>query len=960
MSLFQIHPHFGYINSDVKLVNSSSSSIVVKDSIDKAQYTIPGASSITVRLSAGKHLFTVIDNDNISETVVVEDAIKLGGSKEKKSYVFEGTPWAIMVMLDRTYFLNRDTNEQYIEYGLVPRQIHFLTKHYLLFVSKGDNSLFSLDNLSIEKTIGDSSYLFSNDHVAVFSTKEGLALYSLDYDINDRLTIIKCDGFTIDSKTQTLFYHEGDNREIIIRQLDNSDATVNKYTLSNNFYCFIGSHSAVYGASTQALSIIDLQSKNKAVLYKQTTPVTTINSKEIWKNCAVSLIDNKEVKDSFTSFAELEVYERGARWFFIRKNTYVFKNRGSVTRKVKYKLCFTNEEKTYLESEQPLSVIPGKYLDCVKSNTNRGIIVFEKSIGTFEGLPLRSPKGYILVSKDAENNTKVFVDPLNSSYKNYYDNAQEESVFEKTGLVKEKQVEITSTGRGFFYGLNPYRDIDSGCKLEGSIFRGLSVDGFFCLSDNGCDNVYSLDNSVSKMPCLRDRLVSISEKCNYSIVRSENGIELLAYNQSQKRWEGTALKSIVIDKSFYSKAVFCSDGENIIYQKDGGEKYFLRKIGSDYETEFEYQSTVIRRNLNGYIPYLDFDSHRRPVYVDPVSLTRVEYEAIGQFMFQSVDGKITHLDHNHVKYYSKEKKRYVLQEEYDNYVAKFDYETNAFGIIIKSGPHYEQAKNNRIKYFEEHKRWLIEVIHPRLSNVLNRTDERSIFNAFIEEYASICDNVIFKKEYYIREKMGDEIIEINIPYKLYFLNYVSYSYDNRYIIIAGRFPTNFISYKGLALVYDVEERKVVYISTSTMAVWLGVFSKNGAVAYYDSTPNTFLSEHITSNNEFKEIEGRSFLTFSPSGKYIALSKQGYIPFISGNPHWGHQPSRDVYVVMSSDPSNELAHFLDHGEQIEGTGDWDRTNYSVASATFSKDDKKLMTVSKDGVVVIRNLHLDDVY
>ena len=56
------------------------------------------------------------------------------------------------------------------------------------------------------------------------------------------------------------------------------------------------------------------------------------------------------------------------------------------------------------------------------------------------------------------------------------------------------------------------------------------------------------------------------------------------------------------------------------------------------------------------------------------------------------------------------------------------------------------------------------MIHPRLSNVLNRTDERSIFNAFIEEYASICDNVIFKKEYYVREKMGDEIIEINIPY----------------------------------------------------------------------------------------------------------------------------------------------------------------------------------------------------
>ena len=37
---------------------------------------------------------------------------------------------------------------------------------------------------------------------------------------------------------------------------------------------------------------------------------------------------------------------------------------------------------------------------------------------------------------------------------------------------------------------------------------------------------------------------------------------------------------------------------------------------------------------------------------------------------------------------------------------------------------------------------------------------------------------------------------------------------------------------------------------------------------------------------------------------------------------------------------------------------DRSNQSVASATFSSDDKKLMTVSRDGVVVVRNLHLED--
>ena len=142
-----------------------------------------------------------------------------------------------------------------------------------------------------------------------------------------------------------------------------------------------------------------------------------------------------------------------------------------------------------------------------------------------------------------------------------------------------------------------------------------------------------------------------------------------------------------------------------------------------------------------------------------------------------------------------------------------------------------------------------------------------------------------------------------------------------------------------------------------MAVWLGVFSKNGMVAYYDSVPNTYISD--SNMKSFQTIHNRSFLTFSPTGKYIALSRQGYIPYDPNNPHWGHQPSRDVYIARSDSPCKELAHYCDHGDSIEGLSELhaNRDNHFVASATFSKDEKKIMTVSDDGVVVIRNLHLE---
>ena len=133
MGIFQVHPHFGYLNSDVKLVNNGVDALRVKDSVLGQEYDIPAKSSICIRLSAGEHRFVSKAEEGIVETVVVEDAIKLGGSKQKNTYIFDETPWAVMVMLDRTYFFNRETNERYIEHGLVPEEVIFLNQNYLLF-----------------------------------------------------------------------------------------------------------------------------------------------------------------------------------------------------------------------------------------------------------------------------------------------------------------------------------------------------------------------------------------------------------------------------------------------------------------------------------------------------------------------------------------------------------------------------------------------------------------------------------------------------------------------------------------------------------------------------------------------------------------------------------------------------------------------------------------------------------
>lgn len=951
MALFQVHPHFGYLNSDVKLINDSGSLICVKDTTEGIMYEIPASSNISIRLTAGEHCFIADEVENHQEIVFVEDAIKLGGSREKKTFIFEGTPWTLMVMLDRTYFFNRNTNKQYIEHGLAPDMIKFLTPDYLLFVSEKDNSIFSLDNLSVVKTIGDSILLYSNIHYAVFSSGDDIILFSLDHN-EEKVCTIKCNDYMVDKANEMLYYHIEDKGEVVCRQLQYplSLAKQSIIKIAESFRCFIGSHSAVYGTSPQKLNIINLVSREVSILYEGMNPVTTINNKTVWKNSTLDFIQECKIKDAFTSSVDLMVFECGRHWLFTKKDKYTIINRGSISSKVRYTLSLTHNEKKYLESDQPIIIIEGTTFICAKTNMNKGVLVSDEQIQEFEGIPIFSPNGYLLISKAIEDKSKVFIDPLRPQFSYKYTGYEAENLYQKTGLIKRGS-NPTTKGNEIKYN---YEDVETKKCFNNMFYESLNIVGFYRLSGYTGDFVHSQDGIVRTMPSTKDRLIAISEQCNYAVTRSEDGITLLKYDVESEEWKYSALKKMNIDESFYCKAVFCSDGENIIYQKKGKE-FFFRQIGSEEETQFEPQGSVIKRTINGYIPYINFDTHRNPVYVDPVSLTRIEAAAADQFTFQSIDGTIKHLSYNLEKYRDKRTQKYVTKKFYDDFVSKYDY-TSHCGYVNgiwscsydKTDPHAKEVINNRTKYYYTNRFWLDEV----LKSVCYRTrGAQNLINEFIE-MDSVCDTLFFEKEFYVREEMNGEFIDIPLPNRLLFLNYVSYSHDNKYIIISGRFPMNSFK-KGLALVYDVTARKIIYEQTNTMAVWLGAFSKQGMAAYYDSTPCSFVAQDVNSEHAFHEIKNRSFLTFSPSGKFIALSRQGYIPYGSGAPHWGHQPSKDVYIAKSDSPMNEIAHYCDHGDEIEGV----RTGSSVASATFSKDDKKLMTVSRDGVVVIRNLHFE---
>ena len=107
-------------------------------------------------------------------------------------------------------------------------------------------------------------------------------------------------------------------------------------------------------------------------------------------------------------------------------------------------------------------------------------------------------------------------------------------------------------------------------------------------------------------------------------------------------------------------------------------------------------------------------------------------------------------------------------------------------------------------------------------------------------------------------------------------------------------------------------------------------------------------EGIRTYSKWIEIKGKNFLCFSPSGIFMALSEQGYEPLTLGG--YGHQESCALHITATSVPTI-FDSFLEHGDIIK----YDITK-KVVFVAFSEDERKIMSMSKDGVVIVRNIDL----
>lgn len=197
--------------------------------------------------------------------------------------------------------------------------------------------------------------------------------------------------------------------------------------------------------------------------------------------------------------------------------------------------------------------------------------------------------------------------------------------------------------------------------------------------------------------------------------------------------------------------------------------------------------------INGYRPLFKVDdSHRRPRIIDPLTKEYINQDFIINYGFVSPDGKL-YADSalsKYIKYHDKINDTFISKEQWNALAEKYNYGQNI------NDKEKDEKKEARKEFINAHKSYFNDEEIDKLLNV----------NNFRDKIAEELGYAI------IRETETNEIYcEIELGHVLWFLNYVAFSYNSRYVAIAGRYPNNTEinedCVSGLFLVYDMIEQK---------------------------------------------------------------------------------------------------------------------------------------------------------
>lgn len=471
-----------------------------------------------------------------------------------------------------------------------------------------------------------------------------------------------------------------------------------------------------------------------------------------------------------------------------------------------------------------------------------------------------------------------------------------------------------------------------------------------------------------------ERMLAKSSSGNLALTKKGGKIFLRSSSTSEVR----NLLSNTFDVSVYYSAYFTTDGKNVVVV-DKKKEMSILGLDNMIQAPFEVEGSTVARfaGINGYNPEImvSYANGRIPVWRDPITMQRISEADMSNHIFKAPNGLYTASMQMETELVHCVTGKVISKDEYVALSSKYNWSFDTTDEVKKNKIALRKAyvdsfgeKKLFTKIYKEVDR-LYRNLHPYCSAKKIEQSVEKNFKDQIEDIVNVNGNFIdtfIDKIGYVSYKntINGQKQRILIGNYVWFLNYVAFSYDSHYLAFGAKMRNTLWrhSEEGVFEIYDLLSGKVVLRkgeNSGLYAVWMTMFSKKCDVAFYDSHANAYVSTYESQYADIKEIDGKSLLCFSPSGKYIAFSDQNYIDF-RHHPHseWGHQPSGNVFIYDVSDLETELEHHNDLGDGISGASAITRRAGNVASAAFSTDDKRLLAVGDDGVVVIRNLHLDE--
>lgn len=438
-----------------------------------------------------------------------------------------------------------------------------------------------------------------------------------------------------------------------------------------------------------------------------------------------------------------------------------------------------------------------------------------------------------------------------------------------------------------------------------------------------------------------------------------NHIYLSIFNTSINKYEE---REIQLDTNKYQESYLSPNGQFLVLQ-DESNKYLWFDIEKNETVQF-FSGNFLSFSKEGNL-IIEEDGTRNVKIFDPLTFSDITPPNYHHYRFLSPDGKLYSQLALKTRYFNKLNGNEINISEVSKLRRDLDSPSISLSINPDKKQEFEREKDRvdkcRRSFFEKNK------------SAFDKLD--------IDDHSKITSHTVVKVEKFTEIGIvGTSITtEILFPEDLAYYNYATFNYDNKYFAYVGK-PSS----KGLIHLFKldyVESVNKLLVSDSYLsrypkyASWVCGFSKTGYFATYDSTPDTYLlkideelfdsktdeielRENIYNSKsniyhqylKWIEIKGKNFLCFSPTGKYLGLSEQGYEPLTLGG--YGHQESNAVHIAIT-ETGRIIDSFTGHGDKIK-----ENRSKKVTFVAFSEDEKRIMTLSSDGVVVIRDLKIKD--